>query len=198
MKKFIASLLLTQTVISSVFAGVNDVVPKKFKHGSTYVRVTKVGKDKVRFEKCIKGYEASSCETLGRKKSYTMAELIKRRQKENLEAAGTITADVVIIAGAVFGGAYLAGGLFAGAAEFGSGVWFLDAAGKAVYVGAKGAGALAGGYVGAATTMIDALNPVLQVEQARTLNTEILEDKLVVKNNIESFIKNLETVLDKI
>lgn len=60
MKKMIASLLLVQTVLSSVFAGTSDVLPKKFTHGSAYVRVTKVGDNKIKFEKCIKGYKETN------------------------------------------------------------------------------------------------------------------------------------------
>lgn len=197
MKRLIALVLLTQTFVSA-FAGVSDVVPKKFAHGSAYVRVTKVGTDKVKFEKCLKGYEATGCQKIGPKSAYTLKALVKQRQIENREAAGTIAADVAIIAAAALSGGALAGGLFAGAAEFGSGIFFIDAAGKALYFGAVGCGTVAGGGLGAAATLVDALNPALQVAQAKTLNTEVLEDKLVVKQNITEYIKNLETVLSKI
>lgn len=196
--KRLMTLALIATTISSSFAGLNDVVPKKFAHGSTYVRVTKLPGDKVKFEKCVKGYEASSCHNIGRKKSYTVKELVKQRKQESWEAAGTITADVAIIAGLAISGGALAGSLFAGAAEMGSGIFFVDMAGKAVYAGAVGTGAMVGGTVGAAATAFDPLNPIVQVNQARSLNTEILCDELVVKSNINEYIRNLETVLEKI
>lgn len=197
MKAFIALALATQT-LSMAFAGVSDVLPKKFAHGSTYVRVTKVGTDKVKFEKCIKGYEKNGCDNLGRRQAYTLKSLIKQRQIENREAAGTIAADVAIIAGLAFTGGALAGGLFAGANTFGSGIFFVDIAGKAVYAGAVGAGTVVGGTVGASVTAFDPMNPIVQVNQARSLNTEVLNDQTVIKNNIDEYIRNLETVLDKI
>lgn len=197
MKSLLTIALLTQ-FLSSAFAGVSDVVPKKFVHGSTYVRVTKVGNDKVRFEKCIKGYEKNGCDYLGPKTSYTLKSLIKQRQKENLEAAGTITADIAIVAGLALSGGALAGGLFAGASQMGTGIFFIDMAGKAVYAGAVGGGALVGGTIGGAAMAFDALNPIVQVNQARSLNTEILNDETVVRSNIDQYIGYLETVLSKI
>lgn len=197
MKHLLLLAIVAQT-IASAFAGPSDVVPKKFKHGSSYVRVTKIGADKVKFEKCVKGYEQSSCQFLGPKKAYSLKELVKQRQVENREAAATITADVAIIAATVFTGGAIASGLFAGAAEMGSGIFFVDLAGKAVYAGAVGTGAVVGGYTGAAAMAFDPLNPVVQVNQARSLNTEVLCDELVVKGNIVEYIRNLETVLDKI
>lgn len=198
MKTLMALALVAQTLTTMTFAGTKDVVPKKFAHGAPYVRVTKVGTDKVRFEKCIKGYESNGCDYLGPKKAYSLKELIKQRQIENREAAGTITADVAIIAATALTGGALAGGLFAGASSMGSGIFFIDLAGKAVYAGAVGSGVVVGGTVGAAATAFDPLNPIVQVNQARSLNTEILEDKLVVKQNIDEYIRNLETVLEKI
>lgn len=197
MKTFIALALVTQT-LSLAIAGVSDVVPKKFVHGSPYVRVTKVGKDKVSFEKCIKGYEKNGCDFLGRKKAYTLKELVKQRQIENRQAAGTIVADVAIVAGMALTGGALAGGLFAGANTLGSGIFFVDLAGKAVYAGAVGGGAVVGGTVGGAAMAFDPLNPIVQVNQARSLNTEVLNDETVLKSNINEFIRNLETVLEKI
>lgn len=197
MKSLIAFALAAQT-LSMAFAGVSDVVPKKFKHGSPYVRVTKVGKDKVKFEKCIKGYEKGGCMILGRKSAYTLKELIKQRQIENREATGTIAADIVIIGGAALTGGAIVGGMFAGASSLGTGIFFIDMAGKAVAAGATAGGVVVGGTAGAAVTIFDPLNPVVQINQARSLNTEVLNDELVVKNNIEEYIRNLETVLEKI
>lgn len=198
MKSLIALVLAAHTLSTMTFAGVSDVVPKKFAHGSTYVRVTKVGHDKVRFEKCIKGYEKNGCDILGRKNSYTLKELVKQRQIENREAAGTIAADAVIIAGMALTGGAIAGGILAGANSFGSGIFFIDLAAKAVYAGGVGAGTAVGATVGAAATAFDPLNPVVQVNQARSLNTEILNDETVVRQNIHEYIRNLETVLEKI
>lgn len=197
MKSLLILITLTQ-FLGSAFAGVNDVIPKKFIHGSTYVRVTKVNKDKVRFEKCIKGYEANGCDNLGPKKSYTLSSLIKQRQKENLEAAGTITADIAIIAGLALSGGAIAGGLFAGASQMGTGIFFIDIAGKAVYAGAVGTGVAVGGTIGGAAMAFDPLNPIVQVNQARSLNTEILNDETVVRSNIDQYIGYLETALSKI
>lgn len=192
------SLIVLALFIQTAFAGVSDVVPKKFAHGSTYVRVTKVGNEKVRFEKCIKGYEKNGCDYLGPKSAYTLKSLIKQRQIENREAAGTIAADVVIIAGMALTGGALVGGMFAGASQLGSGIFFIDMAGKAVAAGATASGAVVGGTLGAAATAFDPLNPIVQVNQARSLNTEILNDETVTRSNIYEYIRNLETVLEKI
>lgn len=197
MRSIIALAIATQAAMA--FASPSDVLPKKFTHGSTYVRVMKVGKDKVSFEKCIKGYEKQNgCEFLGRKKAYTLKELVKQRQIENRQAAGTIAADIVIIAGTAITGGALAGGIFGGFASWGTGIFFVDMAGKVVAAGAVTGGAVVGGTVGAAATAFDPLNPVVQVNQARTLNTEVLNDQTVVKSNINEYIRNLETVLEKI
>lgn len=59
MKSFIALALITQS-LTMAFAGTSDVVPKKFAHGSPYVRVTKVGNDKVRFEKCLEWFHRAT------------------------------------------------------------------------------------------------------------------------------------------
>lgn len=197
MKSFLTIVLLTH-FLNSALAGVSDVVPKKFTHGSTYVRVTKVGKDKVRFEKCIKGYEKNGCDYLGPKTAYTLSSLIKQRQKENLEAAGTITADIAIVAGMALSGGALVGGIFAGASQLGSGIFFIDMAGKAIYAGAVSGGVVVGGTLGGAAMAFDPLNPIVQVNQARSLNTEILNDETVVRSNIDQYIGHLETVLNKI
>ncbi len=197
MKSLIA-IALSSLVLSSAIAGVSDVVPKKFVHGSPYVRVTKVGTDKVRFEKCIKGYEKNGCDYLGRKKAYTMKSLIKQRQIENREAAGTIVADVAIIAGMAFTGGALAGGVFGGFSQIGSGIFFIDAAGKVVATAGTAGGVAVGGTLGAAATAFDPLNPVVQVNQARSLNTEILDDETVTRSNMEAYIRYLDTVLSKI
>lgn len=196
--KTLLTIALSTLVLSSAMAGTSDVVPNKFVNGSTYVRVTKVGSDKLSFEKCIKGQEKKTCKQLGPKKSYSISALIKQRKAENLEAAGTMVADVAIIAGLAFTGGSLAGGLFAGANSLGSGIFFADLAGKALYTGAVAGGAMTGGAIGAASTMFDPLNPIVQVNQARCLNSDILKDETVTRMNINEYIRNLETVLKKV
>lgn len=186
--KFFLLFSLIMTSISSSFAGPTDVVPPKFSKGDRYVKVTQLQNNYVKFEDCIKGNEAKTCKNIGPKKSYRLEDLEDLRFNENLEATGSIAAGAALLAvggGAIYGimtAGTTATGLIA-VAEFG-----INAFGVGVSV--------TGPFIFMAA--FDPINPVLQVNQARTLNTEVLQDKTVEKKDINYFITNLETVLKKL
>lgn len=170
-----------------------DVIPNKFVHGSTYVRVTKLQNGRIKFEKCVKGYEQSTCQQIGKKASYSRKELEKQRSIENWQITGAVAADVGVVLATIFTGG-IAGSTI-GASVVGTG-------GGAVAAGGS-AGLMIGGATGAAAgvatnTMVDALNPIEQTKQAKTLNSEVLDDKSVAVKNVDDFINRLELVLNKI
>lgn len=170
-----------------------DVVPGKFVHGETYVRVTKLPNDRIKFEKCVKGYGQSTCEQLGKKASYSKKELEKQRSIENWQITGAAVADVGVVLVAIFGGAAV--GSVGGAAMAGTANGAVAAGGSAGLLLGGAAGAV-GGVV--ANTVVDALNPIEQTRQAKTLNSEVLNDETVVVKDVDNFVERLELVLNKI
>lgn len=181
-KKTTNSILAIVMCLTSSLSFARDVKPNKMSHGSLYVRVTKINKTHVKFEKCNFGYEVSSCQTLGRKKSYAIKELESQRTIENLQIAGAVAADIgVVLAGFIIG------------------VHGLPLLQAFIPVEAGAVGALAGSVAGGVVaTAVDAINPIEQTRQAKVLNSNVINDEAVSVEKIEQFIERLDLLLSKI
>ncbi len=176
-------------LISTVsHAGTNDVIPKNgLAKGERYVRVTSVGNDSVKFEKCISGYEKTSCSLLGGKASYTLKELRKQKYIESAQVAGAVFADIEISGAAVVAGFYALSAIPAIANMSGIGLLFAS-----TIVGAPGA------ITSVVIASVDALNPVEQTNQALTVTDDVITDQTVHSENIDRFIERLDLVLSKL
>jgi hypothetical protein len=180
MKRF--CLILVSVILSfNTSAGTTDVKPKRLLPGDTYVRLTKLNNTNVRFEECLYEREESSCSIIGPKDSYSLKELKRLQLIESTQAAGTILADTIIGAGCAASGIiiYVAIGL-------GNGLSFLGAS----IVATSTAGLIS-------IPLVDALNPVKQINQATSIRDKILNDEDVSTFDIFKFIERLEHVLSK-
>jgi hypothetical protein len=189
MKK-IMTLLMSGLFVFSSFAGTYDVTPKGMKKGDLYVRVTKLKNKKISFEKCIKGFEESTCETLGRKTSYSVKELQDQRAQENSEVGYTLIADAAILL--TGGSAICLGGIYL------LSIAAAQTATAAVLTTAGVTTSLAGaGYL---VSMVDALNPSVQAAQVQSINENVIHDVDVIieKEEINDFINRIDLVLSKI
>ena len=185
MKKIVLTFALVTLTSTSLLAN-DDVLPEKLSMGYPYVRITQETDHKIKFEKCVYGYDSTPCTQLGRKNSYSLNELRSQRTVENFQIAGSLLADAGIVLG------LFVGGFFAGPAISGT-IGSASALTPAI-VGATT------GTVGSGITIasVDAVNPYEQTKQAQTLNDDVITDKQVLVNNIEDFIDRLDLVLSKI
>ena len=191
----IISIAVSALISFNAFAEPLDVKPhKNLRPGDAYVRVTKLANSKIKFEKCISGLEEKTCENLGKKKSYSLEELRSQRAEEKREIAYSAAGDLGLVVVAALGGVAVMGSVATLVESIGVASELQGIASMSV--------SLAGPQVLAGTAMIniDALNPIEQNRQAKTLNEEIITDKDVVIDNTEmnGFIERLDLVLSKI
>jgi hypothetical protein len=178
--KAIISLTLTSFLTLNSFASAFDVTPAGgLKKGDTYVKVSRLKEERIQFQKCISGLEQSTCESIGNKDSYSIKELLEQRDIENSETLYAFGADVAI-------------GVVAVVAWVGT----FGASGVVV----AGSAAIIGGGAAYSMSHFDAINPLEQSAQWRTLNEKVISDYSVVvpKNEMNVFIERLDLVLSKI
>lgn len=183
-------ILTAIAVVTSFSASArpSDVVPKKIKVGSSYVRVTKLTKSKVRFEHCQYGLEDKTCTPIGSKDAYTTQEIEAQRLYEIADIAIALAADAAII----FTAFSTAGFLVSAAASHG-------VLGSMTGVGAMTLGTTASGLVsGIAITAIDKINPVEQAKQVAVICPKVINDVNYPVENIENFIDRLDNILSEI
>ncbi len=173
------SILIIAPLVAN--AHVEDVVPRDFKYGSLYVRVTKTNDNNVIFKSCRKGMEPQTCSPLGRKAPYTIEELENARRSKNWDAVlATIVDAAIIFAAAPYAGIVVAVLLGSGTAGLGVLIGTLEA-GSLVAIAATG------------------LNPVAQLQLADTVSNDIINDKKDVPvKNMEKFISRFSKVLSNI
>lgn len=165
-------------------ASVEDIVPKNLKAGDRYVKVSFDKENKISFEKCL--YQINdSCSSIGDEKSYNVTELKNQRIIENLQVGSGVVGVIAGIAVGIYFGIEI--GLLS-AAEYGFGA-------SLFMIGTTTVSATIGGCV---ASNIDQINPLHQYDQAKTISNEVLTDKLVKVDNIDTFIENLEEVLKKL
>lgn len=172
-------LLLTLLLSWEIYASNLDVKPKKIKLGDSYVRITKVNNEMVKFEDCIYGQEENSCRSLGNKEHYSIKELTSQRNVELLQAIAVVVVESAFLTV--------------------SGMWTY------LYFGLGGDAliglvmAVGGPVVGfGLPTIIDGINPIVQTKQILSLRNKIINDENVEVSNMEKFIDRLDLVLSKI
>lgn len=177
--KNILGILITSSFLSAnVFAGVEDVKPKRMVRGDTYVRTTILKDKKIKIEECSYQMEDSTCENI-KEGIYKIDDLKKQRAWELLHIPGAVLADIGVVIGFASGYATILGPVLAGGALMGRVARPLD---KSNY-------------------FISSLNPVDQYEDYSTLSDDFIYDRDVIKNehqDIHEFISRLEALLDKI
>jgi hypothetical protein len=195
MKKLIFTLLALN-LQNVVIAAPLDVKPANIKEGDLYVRVTKnTSPLSVSFEKCRWKLESTTCENLGNKNSYTIRELENQRSIEADEFTKSSIAAGVAIAAITISGTGGVTILTMKLASASGGVLGMLAG---VIPGAViGAGASITGGI-ALTKYVDALNPKKQKRQELSIGNNVINDEDVTENNMQRFVEELETVLNKI
>ena len=184
MKNLMAITLMGLFAFNS-FASTIDVKPAAaLRSGDAYVRVTKVANNSVTFEKCLSGYEATTCSKLGNKSSYTLDELRTQRNFQIAKVGLVVISDAAIIA---------AGGVLAGGTV-------TALAGIHAILGplAATAGGLIGGTVVVAA--VKSLSPAEKIRQVKSLSNDVIEDQdvIVASNEMDAFIQRLDKVLSNI
>ncbi len=180
------------TLVENSYAKGNDVFPIERKRGDLYVRVTKTLENRVKFEKCNLGYEATTCAPIGNKRSYSFDDLTDQRYIEQAQVAGSVIGDALVVLGAV----YLTGA----AAAAGSAIEFVEGAGTinaSLLTGTTG-GLVSGGIATASLANLDSLNPAEQYRQSEVLSENVILDKPVTVEDMNGFISRLELVLSKL
>ncbi len=172
----------------NAFSSVEDVKPHNIKKGDLYVRITKSPyADHVTFEKCKFGQEDTDCTYLGAQDSYSLDNLRQQRLIERAEVGGAIIGDIGAAAVITYGSLYA----LASAAIFSTGL-----SGAVAGISVSTGTGITGSVILAKS--VDALNPVKQYKQSQTVSKKVILDRNFEVENIEQFIENLETVLNKV
>lgn len=184
MKFFLSLTISTLFSVFSVFAGNSDVKPYNIKIGDVYVKVTKINEYQVSFQRCYWKLIDEKCTYLGNKKNYYIEDLESQKINESLQVGLTVVADAATLAAGACAGAlgyiYFALGETAISTIIGVGL-YSTAAGSVV-----------------AIPLVDALNPEVQIYQARSLRDDIIRGREVKVKKIDKFISTLDKVLKKI
>lgn len=178
------ALLMASTLLWALIGSAKDVVPASRDHLS-YLEVRKISQH-VGF--IYHRYPKDPGKFLGPRRFYSIEELRNLRTRENLDVLWSSLADAGIIALTITTGATGEALLY-----------------SVVTPGASGGavvpllGGLAGGAAGVAVDhFVTALNPVDQYDQARTLNEDVIQDRMVTvgeDQDLKEFVKRLEEAL---
>lgn len=167
--KQIYALLLTFTFAISAHA--TDVIQIQ---SGELVKVELRGEDdhkEISFQFCER--ISGKCEALGSKDWYSVSDLKSQRTIEILQVAATAGGDVAIAAGFVVAGIYM-----------------IEPLGTLALVLAP--------YYFTSQFLFDAVNPLVQLRQARSVRNAVIQDKTVIVKDIRRYAEALNDVLLKL
>lgn len=170
-------------LVHSNYSYALDVRPNAESKESFFIEVTRSGPadaPRIGFQWCERDRPAS-CVRLGAQESYLVRDLAEQAATEAWQGFGASLFTVAVLAGSV--GVGVAGLYTVTVGHAGSELAF------------AAVGGMTTAFIGSVASSLSAWN---QVQQARTLRTDVLSDNLVEVSSVTSFKNQLETVLAKL